>query len=180
MAMEQQRSISVSSTVLVVALVNAADVQIGGTCHLDEPVRYPPIPSSAPELFSEVRPVDISRSKRFRRGLTQIEQEGIVQVLHRAGGNPTSELAAAGQMQFEVFSDRLEVEFGAAVHQGGARTNPDRVVDVTDISCPTCCTDEHLTGEPNGVNLPGFRRGSRVPRVSRRGLAPPARRMLSR
>ena len=60
--------------------------------------------------------MDISKTKQFRKGLSQLDEEGVVQVL-RDPDTPTASpvLGAVGQMQFEVFSHRLEHEFGATV-----------------------------------------------------------------
>jgi peptide chain release factor 3 len=113
----------------VIGLVNASDLHIGDSLHVGDPVAYPPIPTFAPELFAAVRPSDTSRHKQFRRGLEQLEQEGVVQVLHDPDGDPVPVLAAVGQMQFEVFAHRLEHEFGARTvlsptpHQVARRTD---------------------------------------------------------
>ncbi|HUP69378.1 MAG TPA: peptide chain release factor 3 [Acidimicrobiales bacterium] len=99
----------------VIGLVNATDLRIGDTLYEAEPVVYPTIPTFAPELFSRARARDTSRFKQFRRGLDQMEREGVIQVLRDPDGDPTPVLGAVGQMQFEVFAHRLEHEFGAAV-----------------------------------------------------------------
>ena len=100
----------------VVGLVNAAELRIGDTLYATEPVAFPPIPTFAPELFATARPHDTSRYKQFRRGLSQLEQEGVVQVLQDPDGDPAPILAAVGEMQFEVLTHRLSTEYGAPVH----------------------------------------------------------------
>jgi peptide chain release factor 3 len=98
----------------VVGIVNAADLQIGDTVYLDEPVAYPRPATLAPERFAYARNRDSGRYKQFRRGLTQLEQEGVVQVLRfPASGDQLPLLAGVGEMQFEVARYRLEHEFGA-------------------------------------------------------------------
>lgn len=99
----------------VIGLVNASELRIGDSVFAGQAVTYPPIPVFAPELIATARPVDVSRHKQFRRGMHQLEREGVVQVLHRPGVESVPVLAAVGQMQFEVVSHRLEHEFGAAV-----------------------------------------------------------------
>ncbi|HEX7168322.1 MAG TPA: peptide chain release factor 3 [Acidimicrobiales bacterium] len=99
----------------VVGLVNASDLRIGDTLFEIDRVTFPTIPTFAPELFASARARDTSRYKQFRRGLDQLEQEGVIQVLRDPEGDPTPVLAAVGQMQFEVFTHRLEHEFGAKV-----------------------------------------------------------------
>ena len=99
----------------VVGLVNASDLHIGDSFYVREPITYPPIPSCAPELFATVRSRDISRYKQFHRGLAQMAQEGVVQVLRDPNGDPTPVVAAVGPMQFEVLSFRLSEELGVQV-----------------------------------------------------------------
>jgi len=100
----------------VIGLVNATDVKVGDTLYVDEAVRFPAIPSFAPEHFSVIRVRDTSRFKQFRRGIAQLDEEGVVQVLRDADvGDQAPILAAVGPMQFEVAVHRLENEFGAPV-----------------------------------------------------------------
>ncbi|MGH9110585.1 MAG: peptide chain release factor 3 [Acidimicrobiales bacterium] len=99
----------------VVGLVNARGLQIGDTLYDAEPVAFPPIATFAPELFASARPRDTGRHKQFHRGLTQLEREGVVQVLRDPDGDPVPMLAAVGAMQFEVLVHRLANEFGAEV-----------------------------------------------------------------
>ncbi len=97
----------------ILGLVNAGDLRIGDTLYAGKPVAYPPIPSFPPELFATAHARDNSRHKQFRRGLEQLEHEGVIQVLRDPEGDPTPVLGAVGAMQFEVASHRLEHEFGA-------------------------------------------------------------------
>jgi peptide chain release factor 3 len=114
----------------IVALVNATDVNIGDALYVGAPVTWPPIPTFAPELFATVRPRDVSKQKQFRKGLEQLGEEGVVQVMHR-DGDPTPVLAAVGQMQFEVFVHRLQGEFNAPVELGMVRERIARRTDRT-------------------------------------------------
>jgi peptide chain release factor 3 len=100
----------------VVGLVNATELRIGDSLYVGEPVRFPTIPSFAPEEFVVARPKDTGRFKQFRSGLAQLDEEGVVQVLRDEDlGDTAPVLAAVGRMQFEVFAHRLEFEFGAPV-----------------------------------------------------------------
>ena len=100
----------------IVGLVNANEVRIGDTLWLDDQVVYPPIPSFAPVHFAIARTKDTSRFKQFRNGVTQLDEEGVVQVLRDEDiGDQAPVLAAVGPMQFEVATHRLENEFGAPV-----------------------------------------------------------------
>jgi peptide chain release factor 3 len=100
----------------VIGLVNANDVRVGDTLWLDEPVTFERIPSFAPEHFSVARVRDTGRFKQFRKGIAQLDEEGVVQVLRDPElGDQAPVLAAVGPMQFEVAVHRLENEFGAPV-----------------------------------------------------------------
>ncbi len=100
----------------IIGLVNAGALRAGDTLHGDEPVEFPPIPAFAPEHFRTVRAADPSKFKQFQKGIEQLDQEGVIQVLDsetRSRQNPI--LAAVGPMQFEVTSHRMANEFNAPV-----------------------------------------------------------------
>jgi peptide chain release factor 3 len=101
----------------VIGLVNAGSLRAGDTLYAETPVRFPPIPSFAPEHFRIARAKDPSRYKQFQRGIDQLDQEGVVQVLRSdRRGNQAPVLAAVGPMQFEVAAHRLEHELHAPIH----------------------------------------------------------------
>jgi peptide chain release factor 3 len=98
----------------VIGLVNATALRPGDTLYADVPVNYPPIPSFAPEHFGVVRCRDAGKYKQFRRGIDQLDTEGVVQVLSSdLRGDQAPVLAAVGPLQFDVVLHRLEHEFGA-------------------------------------------------------------------
>jgi len=98
----------------VIGLVNATALRPGDTLYADIPVSYPPIPSFAPEHFAVVRCKDAGKYKQFRRGIDQLDTEGVVQVLSSdLRGDQAPVLAAVGPLQFDVVLHRLEHEFGA-------------------------------------------------------------------
>jgi peptide chain release factor 3 len=99
----------------VVGLVNASGLQLGDTIHVGTgAVTFPPIPRFSPEVFATARPLDTSKAKQFRKGLAQLDEEGVVQVLRDTDvGDSSPILAAVGALQFEVFGHRLASEFNA-------------------------------------------------------------------
>ena len=118
----------------VVGLVNATDLRIGDTLYEGDIVRFPGLPSFAPELFTSARPADTSRVKQFRRGLEVLEEEGVVQVLRDPEmGDSSLVLAAVGQLQFEVFAHRLEAEFNAPVELTGSPYQAIRATDAQSV-----------------------------------------------
>src|ERR1700684_4407247 len=99
----------------VIGLVNATALRPGDTLYAGEDaVEFPPIPSFAPEHFAVVRGKDAGKQKQFRRGIEQLDTEGVVQVLASdLRGDQAPVLAAVGPLQFDVVLHRLEHEFGA-------------------------------------------------------------------
>lgn len=100
----------------VVGLVNAAALRVGDTLYAGRAAVFPSMPTFAPEHFAVARPVDIGRSKQFRRGIAQLDEEGVVQVLvSDLRGDQAPVLAAVGPMQFDVVTARMAGEFSAPV-----------------------------------------------------------------
>lgn len=100
----------------VVGLVNANALRPGDTLYLDQTVRFPPIPRFAPEHFQAVSARDTSKHKQFHRGLSQLDREGVIQVLTSPLRGPQQPiLGAVGQMQYEVVVDRMAQEFNCPV-----------------------------------------------------------------
>ena len=80
--------------------------------------------------FAIARVTDTSRFKQFRKGVSQLDEEGVVQVLrHPDIGDQAPILGAVGPMQFEVASHRLENEFGAPVELSMTNYSVARVTD---------------------------------------------------
>ncbi|MFD0558214.1 peptide chain release factor 3 (bRF-3) [Stackebrandtia endophytica] len=100
----------------VIGLVNATNLSIGDSLYSDRKVSYPQLPSYAPEHFATIRTDDTSKAKRFRKGIAQLDAEGVVQVLYSdLRGEQSPVLAAVGPMQFEVAAHRLRNEFSVPV-----------------------------------------------------------------
>ncbi|SOC49725.1 bacterial peptide chain release factor 3 (bRF-3) [Blastococcus aggregatus] len=111
-----RESIDVAYPGDVVGLVNANALGVGDTLYADRPVQFPPLTTFAPEHFAVCRGRDAAKHKQFRKGIEQLDSEGVVQVLksdRRGDGAPV--LAVVGPMQFEVAQHRMEHEFGAPV-----------------------------------------------------------------
>ncbi len=117
----------------VIGLANAAALRPGDTLYRDVPVEFPPIPSFSPEYFSVVRGKDPSKHKQFRKGIEQLDQEGVVQVLRSdKRGEQAPVFAAVGPMQFEVAAHRMATEIGAAITMESLPYQVARVVDPED------------------------------------------------
>ena len=98
----------------VVGLVGNDLFGIGDTVTEDRTIRFNEIPRFAPECFAYLHNPQTSNYKRFRLGLDQLLQEGVVQVLDLGNRNSAVPLLAAlGPLQFEVVQYRLQSEYGA-------------------------------------------------------------------
>ena len=100
----------------IIGLVNATSLRPGDSLFLDAKVEFPPIATFAPEYFAVATSADTGRFKQFRKGIDQLDGEGVVQVLRSdLRGNQSPVLAAVGPMQFEVAQARMVSEFGAPI-----------------------------------------------------------------
>ncbi len=114
----------------IIGLVNAGDLRIGDSIYDGKKVEFPGVPRFNPEVFAMARPLDRSKIKQFRRGLEQLDQEGVVQVLRDLDfGDTEPVLAAVGVLQFEVFAYRLQSEFGAPAEIVSAPYQAMRITD---------------------------------------------------
>jgi peptide chain release factor 3 len=98
----------------VVGFINPGAFAIGDTLFEGQPVTFPPIPSFAPEHFVSLRSMDSSGYKSFGKGISQLREEGAVQVFY-PWGSPHIEpiLGAVGELQVQVATYRLETEYNA-------------------------------------------------------------------
>ncbi|MBS0663273.1 MAG: GTP-binding protein [Verrucomicrobia bacterium] len=99
----------------VIGLVGHSEFGIGDTLTEDKTIVYDEIPRFPPEVFTFIANPNPADAKKFRAGLDQLLQEGVVQSINlRAGMTTATLLAAVGALQFEVVQFRLESEYGAA------------------------------------------------------------------
>ena len=138
----------------VIGLANAAALRPGDTLYRDVPVQYPPIPSFSPEHFAVARGVDPSKHKQFRRGIEQLEQEGVVQVLRSdRRGDQAPVLAAVGPMQFEVATHRMATEIGAPISLESLPYQVARIVDPADADFMARQVSSEVLTRTDGVML---------------------------
>jgi peptide chain release factor 3 len=141
----------------VVGVVNASDILVGDSLYLDAPVRFPPIPTLAPEHFVSAHNIDPTRNKQFRRGLEQLDQEGVAHLLRRHGsGEPVPILGAVGPLQLEVAVERLRSEFGVAVRLEPAPWKLARRTDEAGASALTPVRSSDVLERGDGTLLAVF------------------------
>jgi peptide chain release factor 3 len=95
----------------IIGIPNHGVLQLGDTLTEGESLQFTGLPFFAPEMFRSVEVADPLRSKQLRAGLTQLGEEGAIQVFRPVAGSVLL-LGAVGQLQFEVVAHRLEHEYG--------------------------------------------------------------------
>ena len=95
----------------IIGIPNHGILQLGDTLTEGEALQFTGLPFFAPEMFRAVEVADPLRSKQLRAGLTQLGEEGAIQVFRPIAGSLLL-LGAVGQLQFEVVAHRLEHEYG--------------------------------------------------------------------
>ncbi len=90
---------------------------IGDTvCLPKDTVVYEGIPTFAPEHFARVRQVDTMKRKQFVKGITQIAQEGAIQIFQEYNmGMEEIIVGVVGVLQFDVLKFRLESEYNVEI-----------------------------------------------------------------
>jgi peptide chain release factor 3 len=111
----------------IIGIPNHGVLQLGDTLTEGEPLLYTGLPFFAPEMFRSVEVADPLRTKQLRAGLTQLGEEGAIQVFRPVAGTVLL-LGAVGQLQFEVVAHRLEHEYGVKARILPARYNVARWV----------------------------------------------------
>ncbi|OBB84645.1 peptide chain release factor 3 [Mycolicibacterium peregrinum] len=138
----------------VIGLANAAALRPGDTLYRDVPVVYPPIPSFSPEHFAVARGTDPSKHKQFRKGIEQLEQEGVVQILRSdKRGDQAPVFAAVGPMQFEVAAHRMATELSAPIALENLPYQVARVVSPEDADFVNRQVSAEVLTRSDGVML---------------------------
>ena len=111
----------------IIGIPNHGVLQLGDTLTEGESLQFTGLPFFAPEIIRSVEVADPLRSKQLRAGLTQLGEEGAIQVFRPVAGSVLL-LGAVGQLQFEVVAHRLEHEYGVKARITGSSYNVARWV----------------------------------------------------
>jgi peptide chain release factor 3 len=96
----------------VIGLVGHDAFGIGDTLTEDRGIIYDEIPRFPSEVFTYISNPNSGDSKKYRAGLEQLLQEGVVQSFQPRNAPPGATLlAAVGVLQFEVVQYRLKSEY---------------------------------------------------------------------
>jgi peptide chain release factor 3 len=95
----------------IIGIPNHGTIKIGDTFSEKELLKFTGIPNFAPEHFRRVLLKDPFKAKHLQKGLTQLAEEGAVQVFRPITGSDYI-LGAVGVLQFDVTMARLMAEYG--------------------------------------------------------------------
>lgn len=96
----------------VIGIPNHGVLHLGDVLSEGETLHFTGLPFFAPELFQAVEVKDPLRTKQLRIGLTQLGEEGAIQVFRPVAAGGALLLGAVGALQFEVVLHRLNAEYG--------------------------------------------------------------------
>ena len=101
----------------IIGVFDPGIFSIGDTlCSADKSFTYEGIPTFSPEHFAKVRQVDTMKRKQFIKGISQIAQEGAIQIFQEFNvGMEEIIVGAVGVLQFDVLKFRLEFEYGVEI-----------------------------------------------------------------
>lgn len=101
----------------IIGVFDPGIFSIGDTfCMPKEQFQYEGIPTFAPEHFARVRQLDTMKRKQFVKGITQIAQEGAIQIFQEYNtGMEEIIVGVVGVLQFDVLKYRLENEYNVEI-----------------------------------------------------------------
>ncbi|HBM99407.1 MAG TPA: peptide chain release factor 3, partial [Ruminococcus sp.] len=101
----------------IIGVFDPGIFSIGDTiCMPGKKIRYEGIPTFAPEHFARVRQMDTMKRKQFVKGVTQIAQEGAIQIFQELdAGMEEVIVGVVGTLQFDVLKYRLENEYNVDI-----------------------------------------------------------------
>ncbi|MDR3589559.1 MAG: peptide chain release factor 3 [Negativicutes bacterium] len=100
----------------IIGLFDPGVFAIGDTlCQPGQELRFEDFPVFTPEQFARVQAKDTMKRKQFVKGMTQLTQEGAVQVFRQPDVVESFVVGAVGALQFEVLEYRLKQEYGVDI-----------------------------------------------------------------
>ena len=101
----------------IIGVFDPVIFSIGDTvCSPKQQFSYEGIPTFAPEHFARVRQIDTMKRKQFVKGISQIAQEGAIQIFQEMNsGMEEIIVGVVGVLQFDVLKYRLENEYNVEI-----------------------------------------------------------------
>jgi len=96
----------------IIGVFDPGTMGVGDTlCAQKHRVTFGDFPVFPPEFFARVQPKDTMKRKQFQKGMTQLAQEGAVQIFEQPHSLDSYVVGAVGMLQFEVLEYRLQNEY---------------------------------------------------------------------
>ena len=128
----------------VIGVFDPGIFSIGDTiCTPGKKFVYEGIPTFAPEHFCRLVALDSMKRKQFMKGVTQIAQEGAIQIFQDYNLEMSEIIVGVvGTLQFDVLKYRMENEYGCDVRleplpYGHIRWVKDTTIDLNNVKCPS-------------------------------------------
>lgn len=123
----------------IIGVFDPGIFSIGDTvCMPKEQFCFEGIPTFAPEHFARVRQLDTMKRKQFVKGITQIAQEGAIQIFQEFNsGMEEIIVGVVGVLQFDVLKYRLENEYNVEIRLENLPYEHIRWIENTDIDLKT-------------------------------------------
>ncbi len=105
----------------IIGVFDPGIFSIGDTiCTASKKFHFGGIPTFAPEHFSRVQQIDTMKRKQFVKGISQIAQEGAIQIFQDLGGGMEEVIVGVvGTLQFDVLEYRLKNEYNVDIRMEG-------------------------------------------------------------
>ena len=102
---------------VIIGVFDPGIFSIGDTiCSSNKKFMFDGIPTFAPEHFARVRQMDTMKRKQFIKGISQIAQEGAIQIFQEYNtGMEEIIVGVVGVLQFEVLEYRLKNEYNVDI-----------------------------------------------------------------
>jgi peptide chain release factor 3 len=98
----------------IIGIPNHGTLRVGDTLTEGAQIRFTGLPDFAPEILRRVVLADPMRAKQMRKGLEDLAEEGVVQVLRPKLGSDWF-VGVVGELQLDVLKSRMQAEYGVAV-----------------------------------------------------------------
>ena len=100
----------------IIGLFDPGVFALGDTVYTGRKIAFAGIPVFAPEHFARIKPVDTMKRKQFLKGITQLAQEGAIQIFKdRSYSAEEIIVGVVGVLQFEVLEHRLRTEYNVEI-----------------------------------------------------------------
>ncbi len=118
----------------IIGIFDPGIFSIGDTVCTGKKVTFEGIPTFAPEFFCRVTQKDTMKRKQFVKGVTQIAQEGAIQIFQEvASGMEEVIVGVVGTLQFDVFKYRMENEYNVELRMENLPYSLIRWIDTPDV-----------------------------------------------